>query len=106
MEDKINWLEKHSEASKVLFNIVYEIEHIAKAFGTTGNSTMCTTLMSIAKDIEKARKDMSDAIGESISEDIRRSSESSKAVLEAALAGILMERTNPTIEEVKGGKNG
>lgn len=96
--DKVKWLDKHSEASMVLFNIFYEIEAIARAFKVTGNSAMCTTLMAIAADIEKARKDMSDAIGESISEDIKRSDESTKAILEAALAGILMERTNPTIK--------
>ena len=90
MEAKIDWLDKHSNASKTLMNIVYEIEGLAKGFRTTGNGIICTQLKLIASDIEKARKDMSDAVGESIKETIDRSGEHSKTLLEATLAGILM----------------
>jgi len=98
MPDKVDWLDKHSDATMKISSIVYEIEYLAKAFGITGNSTMSKTLMAIARDVERANKDIHDAIGESISESIKRSGESTKAVLEAALAGIMMESTNPTLK--------
>lgn len=100
--DEVEWLKKHSEASMTLFNIVCEIRGLAQGFKTTGNKVIYNQLILIAVDIEKANKDMSDAIGESISEYVKRSGESSKAILEAALAGVLMESTNPT---KKGKKN-
>ena len=90
MEDKIDWLEKHSDASMVLFNIAREIRGLANAFRITGNHAMYISLRSIAVDIEKANKDIRDAIGESIEETIKRSGESSKAILEAALAGAMI----------------
>lgn len=86
--EKINWLSKHSEASMILFDIVQEIRGLAKAFSITGNIHVNTFLTVIAYNIEKASKDMDDAVGESLQEAIKRSGESSKAVLEAALAGL------------------
>ena len=96
--EEIKWLSKHSEASMTLFEIVQDIRGLAKAFSITGNAHMSTSLMSIAYDVEKATKDMRDAIGECISEDIERSEGTSKAILEAVLAGALMERR---IAEIK-----
>ncbi len=91
-EDKVDWVDKHSEASMMLFNIVGEIRSLARAFNTTGNRIMGADLVTIAKDIEKANKDIRDAIRESISEFIKRCEENSKAVVEAALAGAFIER--------------
>jgi len=91
MPEEIDWLEKHSEASMVLFNIVYEIEGLAKAFRSTGNSSMYESLSAIATGIWKANKDMHDAVGESIKETIDRGNENSKTILNAALASIMME---------------
>ena len=86
--EEINWLSKHSDASMVIFDIVLDIRSLAKAFSITGNAHICTSLMSIAFDIEKANKDMRDATTESLTEMIKRSGDSSKAILEAALAGL------------------
>jgi hypothetical protein len=88
METKIDWLEKHSESSMTLFSIVRDLESLAKSFGATGNKDIHNYLLLLAGDIEKANKDMNDAIGESLNESIKRSGDSSKAILEAALAGI------------------
>ena len=69
--EEINWLEKHSEASMVLFDIAMEIRSLAKAFSVTGNAHMSTVLMSIAFDTEKANKVMRDATTECITEEIK-----------------------------------
>lgn len=98
-KDKKDWLEKHSDASMVLFNVACEIRGLSDAFKITGNYTMYIALRSIAGDIEKANKDIRDAIGESIEEIIKRSGESSKAILEAALAGVMIA-TEPTNQPV------
>ena len=86
--EKISWLSKHSNASMVIFDIVIDIKSLAKAFSITGNVHISESLKTIAFDIDKETKDMSDAIGECISEELKRSSESTKAILEAALAGV------------------
>lgn len=91
MPEEIDWLEKHSNASMVIFNIAHKIEYIAKGFKTTGNNIVYNSLMTMAQDIREANKDMRNAIGESIKETIVRSGESTKAVLEVALASIMME---------------
>ncbi len=95
MENKIDWLEKHSDATMLLFKIVSEIEFLAKSFRTTGNINMYKSLTVIAGDIRNANEDIRDAIGESIKETIDRSGKSSKAILMAALAGVMIA-TEPT----------
>lgn len=90
MEDKIDWLEKHSDASMILFDVACEIRGLANAFKITGNYAAYVSLSRVAEDIEKANKDIRDAIGKSIEEIIKRSGESSKAILEAALAGVMI----------------
>ena len=86
--EKLNWLDKHSDASMVIFEVAEEIKLLAHAFKVTGNSMIHRVLMVIAADIETANKNMRDAITESIQESIKRSGDSSKAILEAALAGL------------------
>ena len=86
--EKIDWLSKHSEASMVLFDIAQDIKGLAKAFNITGNFRMSNTLVLIATEIERETTIMKDATTESLTEQIKRSGESSKAILEAALAGI------------------
>ena len=92
--EEINWLSKHSDASMVIFDIVIDIKSLAKAFSITGNVHISESLKIIAFDIEKANKAMRDAIGESLQESIKRSNDSTKAIFEAALAGIkLVEKS-------------
>lgn len=90
MKNKKDWLDKHSNASMVLSDIVLEIRSLSKAFSITGNVHVSTSLATIAFDIEKANKIMQDAVGESLQESIKRSGDSSKAIFEAALAGIVL----------------
>jgi len=88
----IDWLDKHSDALKVLCSITREIEILAEAFITTGNENIRNTLLLIANDIEKSTKDIRNAMTESITESINRSAESSKNLLAASLAGIMIAK--------------
>ena len=85
-----NWLDKHSRASMKLFDIVTELKGLAKCFRVTGNTDMHATLMSIAKELEEADREIRDAVGESLAESTDRAAESSKTLLKASLARIVL----------------
>lgn len=87
--EKIDWLEKHSDASMLLSSIARDLEILAKAFRITGNNNMAATLSFIGEDINKATKDMRGAIGESIRENLDKSKEITDTLLVAALGGAL-----------------
>lgn len=87
-----NWLEKQQNALHKLDELAFELTGYSNSFHITGNVTMANNLAGIANEVSNASKDIHEAIGENISEEIKRSGESSKAVFEAALAGILLER--------------
>lgn len=84
----INWLEKQHNALYKLTDLTFELADYSKSFHITGNVTMANILAGIANEIREIDKDIRDAIGENISEEIKRSSESSKAILLAALSGV------------------
>ena len=91
MEKKTEtWFDKHSQALMILLDIAIEIESLARGFKITGNEIMHKSLMTFAQEIEIATKDIGDAIGESISENIDRSARSTENVLKAALTSIAL----------------
>lgn len=89
---KIEWFDKHSKGTEILFNIHYELRDYAKAFRVVGNETMYQVLMAISKEILEAHKMIRDAIGESISEDCERTQQNTTTMLEAVFAGITLEK--------------
>ena len=91
-DERIDWLDKHSNASANLIEIVYQLEALAKAFKITGNDAMHKELAWIANDISVYTKEIRDAMTASIMESINRSAESSKTLLAASLAGMIIAK--------------
>ena len=91
---KNNWFDKHSQASKKLFDIANEVQFLAGGFLTTGNKIMYKILTDLEEELRGATKDIRDAITESITESCDRAAKSSKNVLKAALAGIILADKN------------
>ena len=92
----MDWLDKHSNATATLCHIAFELEGLSNAFQATGNDSMYKTLMWMAKDIHQAAQDAREGMTASIKESIDRSTESSKTILKAALAGALIGKTEST----------
>lgn len=88
----MDWFKKHCKGTEEIFNIAYELQGIAKAFHAVGNDVMAERLHLISKELFIAQEMIRDAVGESISEDIKRTGENSLLILEAALAGITLEK--------------
>ena len=89
----MDWLKKQHNSLHKLDALAFELTDYSRSFHVTGNVTMENNLARIANDVMKINKDIRDAIGEHLTEEVKRSSESSAAVFLAALSGIkLAER--------------
>jgi len=85
---KTDWLKKHREADSVICSISLSLEQLSRAFYTVGNDVIGNRLADYAEMLELARKDMGDAVNESISEKLHVAEEHSVTILKSYLAGI------------------
>ena len=83
-----DWLEKYNKADTELFDIPCRLNRLASAFCETGNVIVGEELYGISEAIERHRKEMKQAVSQSITEACNHSQENSATILKAALAGV------------------
>lgn len=99
MDKKESWLDKIHKNTKILFDIELDLQYKADCFYGTGNTFMCDELLKIAKSLSHARNEISNAVLESINENLRNAQQSTKNMIEACLAGItITKKENDRVE--------
>ena len=91
-DTKIDWLKKHQDAEHEIYSISCSIQHLANAFYVTGNTYLGDKLTHYSAKLELAGKDLTDSMGESISESLHIAQDNSVNVLKSCLAGIALSK--------------
>jgi septation ring formation regulator EzrA len=84
----VDWLRKHHDAEKELEKTIFHLEKLADAFIFTGNKEVGEDLLYIADVIETSRKNMQQAVTESINEGYKAAQENSANVVKCLLGVI------------------
>jgi len=87
-DTKTDWLKKHHEADSAIYSASCSLQRLSNAFYDVGNDVVGNRLADYADIIELARKDMVDAVGESISESLHTAQEHSATILKSCLTGM------------------
>lgn len=80
-----DWLDRHHNAARKLHDDAQQLRNLAQSFGDVGNDTMWRILSALSFSIEESAKEMQDAVGSMIMEEVNRARESSVNMVKAAL---------------------
>ena len=86
------WFDEIFEEARRVSDISYSLLGLARAFERTGNTSAYEELSQAASELLTAQKLITQCVGKHCAEDFKRSEEQTKLVVEAALAGIALER--------------
>lgn len=95
----------NEETSKLL-RISDDLMRLSNAFRVTGNKEMADEFLFTANDIYNAQKRISEAVGNMITEDVKRAENASIALLQVALHNSMINRDDSKIDFEKGNTNG
>jgi hypothetical protein len=83
------WLDKVHKNSEKIRSISYELENLARGFSIVGNEVVAKDLFEMAKDLKTSEKAINDGVGEMICKDLKKSEETSRTILNAAISGAI-----------------
>ena len=82
------WLDKHRDGARILSEVSRDLYGLSRALSRVGNDKMAEDIGGFCIRIDLANKMMDEAVSENIDSRLRDAKASSKAIIEAALAGI------------------
>lgn len=91
----MNTQEKFNEGMHEIDAIISELRSLGSSFSRTGNDNMAKTLWATANRLEEAHTKATDAMHETVGEMFKAAQQSSRTMLEAALAGSELARRDP-----------
>ena len=87
-----NWLDNMHRNSKKLTSIAYALESLGNSFSHVGNETVASELFHISDLLLDISKSNRETAGDIVNRELRESREMTGAIVNAALAGALVDK--------------
>ena len=85
-----DWLEQIRKATSIIFDAAYIIKQKAASFYDIGNEIFSVELNLMADDLLKAQEVINRSVSYAVSEQVKRSGQTTATILKATLAGALL----------------
>jgi hypothetical protein len=90
----LDWLNEIHDSTELITSIAFSLQTKANSFWITGNEYMGDLLQTMSDDLLDASKSINQAAGKCITEEYKRSQDMSASIVNAALAGIKLQKEN------------